>query len=49
MKYVELWCNNNNSDNTHAGAKFDAVGGPETSLPLTVALFKSYKNFYLLQ
>ena len=38
MKYVELWCNNDNNDNTHAGAKFDAGGGAETSFPLTVAL-----------
>ena len=38
MKYVELWCNNDNNDNTHAGDKFDAGGGAETSFPLTVAL-----------
>ena len=29
-------CNGNN-DNIHAGAKFDAGGGAETSFPLTVA------------
>ena len=38
MNYVELWCNNDNNDNTHAGAKFDAGGGAETSFPLTVTL-----------
>ena len=38
MKYVELWCNNDNNDNIHAGAKFDAGGGAETSFPLTMAL-----------
>ena len=37
MKYVELWYNNGNNDNTRAGAKFDASGGAETSFPLTVA------------
>ena len=30
--------NNDNNDNTHAGDKFDAGGGAETSFPLTVAL-----------
>ena len=38
MKYVELWCNNENNDNIRAGANFDAGGGAETSFPLTVAL-----------
>ena len=30
MKYVELWCNNDNNDNTRAGAKY-AGCGTETS------------------
>ena len=37
MKYVELWCNNDNNDSIRAGAKFDAGSGAERSLPLTVA------------
>ena len=32
---LRFWLNN---DNIHAGAKFDAGGGAETSFQLTVAL-----------
>ena len=38
---LRFWLNNDNNDNNdniHAGAKFDAGGGAETSSLLTVAL-----------
>ena len=34
---LRFWLNNDNNDNIHAGAKFDAGGGAETSSLLTVA------------
>ena len=37
---LRFWLNNDNNDNNdniHAGAKFDAGGGAETSFQLTVA------------
>ena len=46
MKYIELWCKNDNNDNIHAGAKFDASGGAETSFPQTMALGESEKKSY---
>ena len=37
MKYAKLSRNNDNNDNTRAGAKSEAGGGVETSFPLTAA------------
>ena len=34
---LRFWLNNDNNDNIHAGAKFDAGGGAETSFLLTMA------------
>ena len=49
---LRFWLNNDNSDNNdniHAGAKFDAGGGAETSFPLTVALCVVRVNELYLQ
>ena len=35
---LKFWLNNDNNDNFHAGAKFDASGGAETSFLLTMTL-----------
>ena len=38
LNTLRFWLNNDNNDNIHAGGKFDAGGGAETSFLLTVAL-----------
>ena len=44
MKYIELWCNNDNNDNIRAGAKFDAGCGAETTNSgLMATILTTYK------